>query len=183
MALLSRRQLFASLAVLAGGWAGAWAYGAAPTEYEVKAVFLFNFTQFVDWPANTFPDPTSPLIIGVLGTDPFGAVLEDAVRGETVNGRPLMVRRYATVDEVAHCHVLFINLQAKERLPQVLQKMRGRSVLTVSDSSEFARSGGVIQFVTIDNKIRLQINLDAAKQANLTISSKLLRPARIVSTG
>jgi hypothetical protein len=179
MALLNRRQLLASLAVLAS----ACVCAAAPTEYEVKAVFLFNFTQFVDWPESAFPDNTSPLIIGVLGTDPFGSVLEDAVAGEQVNGRPLTVRRYSSVEEVDNCHVLFINLSAKERLPQVLQKMRERSVLTVSDSTEFARSGGVIEFVTVGKKIRLQINLDAAKLANLTISSKLLRPARIVSSG
>jgi hypothetical protein len=179
MALLNRRQLLVTLA----GLASAYAYGAAPTEYEVKAVFLFNFTQFVDWPATAFPADGSPLIIGVLGNDPFGGALEDAIQGETVNGRPLAVRRYANVEEVDNCHVLFINLPNKQQLARVLKQMRERSTLTVSDSTEFARSGGVIEFITIDNKIRLQINLDAAKLANLTISSKLLRPARIVSTG
>jgi YfiR/HmsC-like len=177
MALLNRRQLLASLAVLAS----ACVYGAAPTEYEVKAVFLFNFTQFVDWPAAAFSDGSSPLIIGVLGSDPFGEALEDAIQGETVNGRPLAVRRYSKVEDIDHCHVLFINLPNNQQLSDVLEQMRERSILTVSDSTEFARSGGAIQFITVDNKIRLQINPHAAKLANLTISSKLLRPARIVS--
>jgi hypothetical protein len=158
------------------------AVAAGPSEYQVKAVFLFNFSQFVDWPASAFASAGAPLVIGVLGDDPFGAALDEAVRGEAVNGRPLEVRRYSTVEEVDHCHILFINIAAKDRLEQALARLRVRQVLTVGDSENFARAGGVIQFVTIDNKIRLQINLDAAKLANLSISSKLLRPAQIVTT-
>jgi hypothetical protein len=156
---------------------------ASPTEYQVKAVFLFNFTQFVEWPASAFGDASSPIIIGVLGTDPFGAALEETIQGETVNGRSLVIRRFASVEEIDDCHVLFINLPGKQDLTAVLEQMRQRNVLTVSDAKEFAHAGGVIELLTIDNKIRLQINLDAAKLANLTISSKLLRPARIVSSG
>ena len=180
MGLLTRRSL---LTLLAGALAAAGLNAAGPTEYQVKAVFLFNFTQFVDWPASAFPTPKSPLVIGVLGDDPFGPTLDEAIAGETVNGRPLEIRRYARAEDVADCHILFINLNAKQRLPDVLERLRGRHVLTVSDSNEFARAGGVIEFVTVDNKIRLQINLDAAKLANLSISSKLLKPSRIVTTG
>jgi hypothetical protein len=180
MGFLSRRHIAALLALaLAAGPLVA----AGPTEYEVKAVFLFNFTQFVDWPASAFASPTSPLVIGVLGEDPFGQTLDEAVAGETVNGRPLAVRRYHAIDEIEDCHILFINPPTQRPLPAVLESLRAHNVLTVSDSREFARAGGVIEFVTVDNKIRLQINLDAAKLANLTISSKLLKPARIVKTG
>jgi hypothetical protein len=154
-----------------------------PTEYQVKAVFLFNFAQFVDWPPSAFASPTSPLVIGVLGNDPFGEALDEAVAGETVNGRPLAVRRYRTIDEIEDCHILFINPSSKTPVPAVLARLRERNVLTVSDAQEFARSGGVIEFITVGNKIRLQINLDAARLANLTISSKLLKPSRIVTTG
>jgi hypothetical protein len=155
----------------------------APTEYQVKAVFLFNFSQFVDWPAAAFPDGESPLVIGVLGNDPFGGVLDEIVRGETVNGRPLVVRRYQSIDDVETCHILFIDRSQAEQLDAVLAALKERSVLTIGDFAGFARQGGIIRFVTVGNKIRLRINLAAAQQAHLTISSKLLRPAQIVAPG
>jgi hypothetical protein len=179
MGLLSARAAFLLLLWLCAGAAGA---AGGPGEYEVKAVFLFNFSQFVDWPASAFADDRSPLVVGVLGQDPFGAALDEAVRGETVNGRPLSIRRYERIEDVDACHILFIERTQQEQLDQILESLRDRSCLTVSDAEGFASAGGIIQFVTIDNRIRLQINLDAAKLANLTISSKLLRPAQIVTT-
>lgn len=176
--LIGRRAWFAILLCAIG----ATGLAAGPSEYQVKAVFLFNFSQFVDWPTQAFDDARSPLVIGVLGEDPFGAALDEAVQGETVNGRPLEVRRYRKVEEIDHCHILFINLEPQYPLADLLKRLHERNVLTVSDSREFAKTGGVIELVTVDNKIRLQINLDAAKLSNLTISSKLLRPARIVTT-
>ena len=179
MGLLSARAAFLLLLWFCVGAARA---AGGPGEYEVKAVFLFNFSQFVDWPASAFPDDRSPLVVGVLGQDPFGAALDEAVRGETVNGRPLSIRRYERIEDVDACHILFIERTQQEQLDQILESLRDRSCLTVSDAEGFAAAGGIIQFVTIDNRIRLQINLDAAKLANLTISSKLLRPAQIVPT-
>lgn len=154
---------------------------AAPTEYQVKAVFLFNFSQFVDWPAAAFADGRAPLVIGVLGSDPFGATLDEIVRGETVNGRPLAVRRYQSVEQIDVCHILFIERSQSERLDAVLAALKGRNVLTVGDFEGFARRGGMIRFMTVGNKIRLRINLAAAQEAKVTISSKLLRPAEIVA--
>jgi hypothetical protein len=180
MGVLTRRRL---LGLLVGALATVAAIGAAPSEYQVKAVFLLNFTQFVEWPADAFPTPSSPLVIGVLGEDPFGPALDAAIEGETVNGHPLVVRRFPSADAVADCHILFINVPMKTQLADTLRSMQRRHILTVSDSREFASAGGVIEFVTIENKIRLQINLDAAKLANLSISTKLLKPARIVKTG
>ena len=155
----------------------------APTEYQVKAVFLFNFSQFVDWPAASFADGGSPLVIGVFGPDPFGTTLDEIVRGETVNGRPLTVRRYQTIEQIDDCHILFIDRSQGEQLDAVVAALKGRSVLTVGDFEGFARRGGIIRFVTVGNKIRLRVNLAAAQQAKLTISSKLLRPAQIVESG
>ena len=137
---------------------------AAPTEYQVKAVFLFNFSQFVDWPAAAFADGRSPLVIGVLGRDPFGATLDEIVRGETVNGRPLAVRRYESVDQLDTCHILFIDRSQDEQLDAVFAALKGRSVLTVGDFEGFARRGGIIRFVTVGNKIRLRVNLAAAQR-------------------
>jgi hypothetical protein len=154
-----------------------------PTEYQVKAVFLFNFSQFVDWPAAAFADSRSPLVIGVLGSDPFGDLLDEIVRGETVNGRVLEVRRYQSVDQVDDCHILFIDRSQDAQLDAIVAALKERSVLTVGDFAGFARRGGMIRFVTVGNKIRMHVNLTAAQAAQLTISSKLLRPAQIVAPG
>jgi len=151
------------------------------SEYQLKAVFLFNFAQFVDWPAAAFTDPQSPLVIGILGDDKFGNSLDQTVRGERVNDRPFLVQRYTKLDEIGTCHILFISQSERGRLDQIITALQGRNVLTVSDADGFALQGGVIQFVTENNKIRLDINLEAAKAAGLTISSKLLRPATIVT--
>jgi hypothetical protein len=183
VAILTLRRAAAVVVVLLALAAAPSRAQAPPTEYQVKAVFLFNFSQFVDWPAAAFADGTSPLVIGVLGDDPFGAMLDEIVRGETVNGRPLVVRRYQSVDQVDTCHILFIGRSQDQHLDQVVAALKDRNVLTVGDFEGFTRHGGMIRFVTVGNKIRLRVNLAAAQQANLTISSKLLRPAQIVAPG
>jgi hypothetical protein len=137
-------------ALLLPGGLGLSAQTAPAREYQVKAVFLFNFAQFVDWPPQAFPEAQTPLVIGVLGEDPFGAYLDETVRDEKVNNRA---------------------------------SLKERSILTVSDTEGAAQRGVMIRLVTEKNKIRLRINLQAAKAANLTISSKLLRPAEIVAAG
>jgi hypothetical protein len=146
-------------------------------EYQVKAVFLFNFAQFVDWPPRAFPEPQTPLVIAVLGDDPFGTYLDETVRGEKANDRPLVVQRYRRVAEIKTCHVLFICRSENDRLEQILGSLKGRTILTVGDSEDFALHEGMIQFITEKNKIRMRINLEAVKAAGLTISSKLLRVA------
>ena len=150
-------------------------------EYQIKAVFLYNFAQFVEWPDESFPDAQSSLVIGVLGDDPFGAELDEIVRGELVNNRPLVVQRFRTVEEIKTCHILFISDSESEKLNQILTELKGKHILTVSDTSGFARLGGMIRFVTENNTIRMRINVEATKAADLTISSKLLRAAQIVT--
>ncbi len=150
-------------------------------EYQLKAVFLFNFAQFVDWPAVTFADTAAPFVIGVLGDDPFGNQLDVVVRGETVHSRPLVVRRYHRLEDITPCHILFISQSERDRMAKIVAGLRGRHILTVSDAENFARDGGMIQFFAEHHKIRLRIDLEAAKADDLTISSKLLRPAEIVS--
>jgi hypothetical protein len=151
-------------------------------EYQVKAVFLFNFTQFVEWPANAFPSEQSPFVIGVLGEDPFGSYLDETAQGEKVNGHPLLVRRLQNAEEARLCHILFINWGKGDKLKQLLADLKGRSLLTVSDAADFARQGGMVRFITENGKIRIRINLEATKAANLTVSSKLLRLAEIVDS-
>jgi hypothetical protein len=152
----------------------------APSEYQVKAVFLFNFTQFVDWPAQTFADARVPFVIGVLGRDPFGSALDEAVRGETVNGRPLVVERYRSVTELKPCQILFIDRSAGAEVNKVLESVGHQGTLTVSDSDAQAPPEVIIRFLSEGKKIRLRINVDSARDAGLTISSKLLRPAEVV---
>jgi hypothetical protein len=158
------------------------ARAATPQEYQVKAVFLFNFAQFVEWPATAFAGPNAPLVIGVLGEDPFGSALDDTVRGEIINQRPLVVRRFQRIEEVDHCHILFVSRSESKRLETVVAALRGRTILTVGDTEGFALRGVMIRFITEKNRIRLRINLDAARAAALVISSQLLRPAEIVTT-
>lgn len=155
----------------------------ATKEYEVKAAFLFNFARFVEWPTNAFNSPQAPLVIGILGTDPFGAALNEIVRGEIVNGHPLIIQRYRNIEEVQTCHILFISSSEARRLEQIFKSLRGKNVLTVGESDGFAHSGGIIRFIADQNRIRFRVNLDAARAAELTISSKLLRAAEIVKPG
>jgi hypothetical protein len=165
-------SLFAGTTILCG-------QGTTSAEYQIKAVFLFNFARFVDWPAKAFPDPDAPLVIGVLGEDPFGPYLDETVRGERVNGHPLVVQRYRRVNEIKTCHVLFISRSEGDRLDQILGSLRGRSILTVGETDDFAAQGGMIRLSTEKNKVRMHIKLEAVKAANLVISSKLLRVAEI----
>ncbi len=157
---------------------------AAPAlEYQVKAVFLFNFTQFVDWPPQAFPEAKTPLIIGVLGEDPFGGYLDETVVGEKVNNRPLAVQRYRRIEEIETCHILFISRSEADRLEQILADLKDRNILTVDDAEGVTEHGVMIGLVTEKGKVRLKINLEAAQSADLTISSKLLRAAEIVDSG
>jgi hypothetical protein len=151
-------------------------------EYPLKAVFLFNFAQFTDWPTNAFDQPDSPLVIGVLGDDPFGSLLDDAVRDEIVNGRKFVVERYQRVEDIKTCHILFISQSETKRLDKILAALKGKPVLTVSDIDNSAYRGVCVRFITENNKIHLRINTDSLKEANLVMSSKLLRISEIIST-
>lgn len=150
------------------------------SEYQVKAVFLFNFVQFVDWPAPAAAADSQPLLIGILGSDPFGSFLDETVRGEHLGTRPIQLRRYRQIADIDDCNVLFISRSEAERVPEILSALKNRQVLTVSDGDAFANQGGMIQFVTDKSRIRLRINLEAAQAANVAISSKLLRVAEVV---
>ena len=155
----------------------------AALEYQVKAVFLFHFAQFVDWPVRAFHDARSPIVIGILGDDPFGPFLDQAVQGERIGTHPLVARRFHPGEDPAGCPILFISRSESERLGKIISRLQGAAVLTVGDSDSFIEQGGMVRFITVKNKIRLKINVEAAKGAGLTISSKLLRPAMIAGPG
>lgn len=170
--------MLAALANLAGANVRT-AIAAAPAagEYEVKAAFLLHFSRFVEWPASAFAAPDAPLYICVLGDDPFGPSLEDIVRDERVDGHPLAVERYRVGGDVDRCHILFVGRSAGPQQRRILDQVQGKSILTVSDEEEFTRRGGVIGFVTVNGKVRLQVNRSSAQRADLRISSRLLRLA------
>ncbi len=162
---------------------GLYVSGQAPPpsrEYQLKAVFLFNFTQFVEWPQNAFASPADPFVIGILGDDPFGNYLEETVAGEYVMGHPLVIHHYHSTKDIANCHILFISSWDIKKVKDMLAETTVRNMLTVSDMDNFASLGGMIGFINYDNKIKLQIKPAAAKNANLNISSKLLRLADII---
>jgi len=148
-------------------------------EYQLKAIFLYNFSQFVEWPPGSFSSEQAPMVIGIVGADPFGSYLEEAISGEKMHGHPLVIERYSTVDEIGSCQILFVNLPESKKREQVITSLKGRNILTVSDASDFLQQGGMIRFFTRQGKLKLQVNLEATKPANLVISSKLLRLVEI----
>jgi hypothetical protein len=148
-------------------------------EREVKAVFLLNFVQFVEWPSSAFAGPGSPVVIGVLGDDPFGRLLDEVVHGEVVKGRQLAVERFRRVEDIKACHVLFISASQAGMYEHILTVLRTQPTLTVGDTESFTTLG-MIRFLSERNRVRLEVNVGAAKAAGLTISSNLLRAARIV---
>jgi len=166
--------------VLSGGVGKAYADPRSEREYQIKAAFLYNFTKFVEWPTDRFVDDRTPIMLCVIGKDPFGATLEDTVTGKTVKGRKIDIRRIDNVDDLDACHLLFVGLSEPERLRQIVASSHGASVLTVGDMDDFVEFGGVIGLIKRANKIQFEINLVAAKQARLKLDLKLLRLASSV---
>ena len=175
---IARQSLYASL-LLACPTSFVGAQTSAIPEYQVKAAFLFNFTKFVEWPPSSFSTPQAPLVIGIYGKDPFGSYLKETVAGEKIDGHPLVIQYYSSIEEIRTCHILFINETETHKVKQVIESLKGRSILTVSDKPDFMKNGGMIRLFIENNKTRLRINREATEAANLVISSKLLRIAEI----
>lgn len=168
------------LLVLLVSSSGVGAQANSPSEYQVKAAFLFSFAKFIDWPPSSFASPQSPFSICILGADPFGPAIDEALRGKTIGDRAVVVRRAREPGEVRHCQIVFISSSENHRLAEILSSLQGASVLVVGDADHFADSGGTIGLMLEQNRIRFTINTDAAQGAGLKISSKLLALARIV---
>jgi hypothetical protein len=146
-------------------------------EYQLKAAFLYNFAQFTDWPPSAFAETNAPLVIGVLGADPFGSVLDETVKGETANGRKLVVERYRRAGDLKPCHILFISQSESRNVESILKKVIGKPTLTVSDADGPEFRDVMVRFNIEKNKVRFRINQDAVKASGLTLSSQLLRVA------
>src|ERR1043165_7921116 len=175
----SRWMLLGPLCVYLLGTVGV-VQGELARESDRRAACIYKLAEFVDWPEEAFRPADAPIIIGVLGADPFGKVLDGVVQNEVVKNRKLVVQRYRRVEEISTCNILFISQSEGGRLEQILSMLKGKNILTVGESESFARRGGMVRFLTEKNKLRMRINVEAAKAANLTISSKLLRIADLV---
>ena len=148
---------------------------SSPSEYEVKAAYLYDFGKFVTWPAKAATGDEFPIC--VLGEDPFGAAFDATIAGETINGKKVMVNRIAKPQEAVSCRILFISASEERQLKEILATLDKTSVLTVSDISQFTRRGGMIQFVIDANRVRFEVNVTTAERAGLTLSSQLLKVA------
>jgi len=162
--------------------------GDAPdsSEYLIKAGFIYNFAKFVEWPSAAFAQPDSPIVIGVLGTDPFGSVLDRLVQDKKIGQRGFVVKRYKwgkdlkDLKDLRDCKILFVSASEKAHADEIIQLVKWLPILTVGETPGFAEHGGVIRFTVEDNRVRFEVNVDAAHQADLNISSRLLTLAKII---
>jgi hypothetical protein len=148
-----------------------------PSEYEVKAAFLFNFSKYVDWPEGALPGPADRIVICVLGENPFGTLLAEDVRDKRVNGRELAVHEAKSLSATAGCHIVFIASSEQARLDEIIGRLGDRPVLTVSDAESVADRGVILGLTLKDNRVRFEVNLVAARRAGLKLSSQLLKLA------
>lgn len=151
-------------------------------EYQVKAAFLYNFMKYVDWPERAFGDASAPMVLAILGEDPFGEAI-DKLQGKTVKGRPIVVRRAATLQALGDFQLLFVPASDKSDLDAIRAAAEAKGALTVGDGRGFRARGGMIELVREGDRIGFEINLEASRRAGLTVSSKLLTLAKVVSAG
>lgn len=151
-------------------------------EQKIKAGLLYNFLKYTQWPAERLPSADAPLVVCLLGGDPFGGSL-DPMAGRTVNQHVIEVREIPDAAAVGACSLLFVNAAEQSNWPALQSQLAGQSILTVSDFEGFARSGGMIEFIRIDNRIGVEINTDAVSAAQLIVEDRLLRLASAVSPG
>ena len=173
--------LLLALGVVCSGGVVAVAESLAPTMHQVEAAFLFNFAKFVTWPDDAFRRSEDSLIIGVLGEDPVGVILEETVRDKTIMGKKLAVKRFMRVQDAVKSHILFLSSSEESHLPQTMKALEKTHILTVSDMEGFAERGGMIAFTVEDQKVRFNVNVDAVERAGLKMGSQLLKLARIVT--
>ena len=177
---LKALSLVLLLCVAPGALSKGTGQSSGPSEYEVKAAFLFHFAEFVEWPSDAFPDTGSPLTYCTIGGDSFRGALDESVKGKNIGGRSLRIQHLREKEQIDGCQVLFIGGAENKRTGEQLARIGGRPVLTVGDAENFPEDGGIIGFRLEENKVRFEINLEAAGKARLKISAKLLSLAKKV---
>jgi len=169
--------------ILFGTSAAVSAQARVPSEYEMKAAFLFHFAQFVEWPQTAFKNVNSPLVYCTVGDDPFQGVLETTFKGKTIGTHSLQVKHFKRISEVQGCHVVFLGKPTEMSILEELASLKGSPVLTVGESNQFVDDDGMIGFRLEGSKVRFEINLDSAEKGHLKISAKLLAVAKRVIVG
>ena len=149
-------------------------------EYPLKLAFLYNFTKFVEWPAESYSDPGAPLAICVVGDDPFSPYLEEELRTRKVESHPVQVKALKVNDTLGACHIVFVPVTEESQAARIVSGLKGSSALTVGESEGFAVLGGIINLTVEENRLHFEVNPVAAERAGLKISSKLLSMAKIV---
>jgi hypothetical protein len=157
--------------------ASAMAADTSSVEYRIKAAYIFNFAKFVSWPSAAFASADAPIVIGIVGKDPFGSELDQTIAGKTIERHLLQVKRLNETDPVDGCHILFISEPERKRLPEIFEKASQLSILTVGEMDDFTDIGGMIRFFKFENNIRFEVDLKPVEAAGLKISSKLLQVA------
>jgi hypothetical protein len=178
--LLAKALTLVALLGLLFGSPRVFSAEAVVMEYQVKLAFLMNFAKYVDWPASSFPASDTPISIGLYGEDKFGNLLKQATDGKAIAGRRIVTQRTGAADNLGDYHILFISDSEAQNLGELLSRIKGLPVLTVGETEQFLTEGGVINFVKKEGKVRLEINLAAARNGKLDISSKLLSVADAV---
>ena len=160
----------------------ACAANAQSREYQIKAAFLYNFAQFVDWPSATFANTNAPFYIGILGDDPFDGMLDETIQDETINGHKIVAVRSQQIEDLKNCQIIFISKSEKKHIADILTELGSKPILTVSEIDGFAQHGGGINFFLAGSKVRFEINPGAAQSDGLKISSQLLSLGKIVQS-
>jgi hypothetical protein len=150
-------------------------------QYEIKAAYLYNFINYIEWPESAFPPAGGTITIGIVGENPFGSAL-DPLMGKQVKGRTIALKQITDTKDFDQCQIVFISASEKQHLPELLEKLKDLRVLTVSEMDGFAEHGGIINFISERNKVRFEINPDAARRLGLNISSELLKLAKVVKS-
>jgi hypothetical protein len=156
------------------------AQGSKPTDYDVKAVYLYNFGRFVEWPANGTAAKNDSFTICVLGEDPFGPALYSTFARESIDGKGVVTKRVASSKDAVNCQILFISSSENKQVNKIIGSLDKAAVLTVSDMPQFSQHGGMIQFVLEGKRVRFEVNLTAAQNVGLSLSSELLKVATTV---
>jgi len=156
------------------------AQNSKPTDFQVKAAYLYNFGRFVEWPAQTAAISGDQFTVCVLGQDPFGPALDATLAGERIGGKRVVAKRISGPQEAGNCQILFLRLTEDDRVNKIIEAVDKKAVLTVSDMPQFVERGGMIQFVLEGNRVRFEVNLTATQHSGLTLSSELLKVATAV---
>jgi hypothetical protein len=151
------------------------------SEYQVKALYLYYFAKFVDWPSDAFATKSSPIVIGIIGDDSFGNLVEEVTKNKTIQERPVMVRRLKWSDNLRSCHMLFVDIYERKGLVQFSDVFQSSPILTVTEMEEAFQNKGIMNLFVESGKVQFEINLAAAEKARLRISSKLLRMAKVTT--